>query len=199
MEKIKIKQTVICEGKYDKIKLSSLLDTQILTTDGFSLFNNKEKLDMFRKIAEKNGIVIITDSDGAGFVIRNKLKGMLPKENVYHVYIPKIAGKEKRKSSCSKEGLLGVEGIDAPTLRKLFCDCGINESDNCSHTPFENMTKAQFYALGLSGRQNSKELRMLVCKKYNLPETLTANALLEALNLLHITVSADDFISASEE
>ena len=99
MEKIKIKQTVICEGKYDKIKLSSLLDTQILTTDGFSVFNNKEKIQLFRRIAEKNGIIIITDSDGAGFVIRNYLKGAIDPKYLKHAYIPDISGKEKRKAN----------------------------------------------------------------------------------------------------
>ncbi len=204
MEKIKIKQTVICEGKYDKIKLSSLLDTQILTTDGFSVFNNKEKIQLFRRIAEKNGIIIITDSDGAGFLIRNKLKGMLNSKNVYNIYIPKIEGKEKRKSSRSAEGLLGVEGVDARTLRELFVKNGIvvSDADGCDEAA-ENthtvMTKPQFYELGLSGRENSKFLRELVCEKYDLPKSLSANALLEALNLLNITVVAQDLISASEE
>ena len=199
MEKIKITQTVICEGKYDKIKLSSLLDAQIITTEGFSVFNNKEKIAMLRAIAQKTGIVIITDSDGAGFVIRNKLKGMLPKEKVFHLYIPRVAGKEKRKSSRSAEGLLGVEGMTVEVLRNLFKDCGIDTTSQTADKSLRQMTKTDFYELGLPGRDNSKELRKMVCEKYNLPNTLTANALLQALNLLNISVSADDLVSASEQ
>ena len=121
MEKIRIEQTILVEGKYDKIKLESILDANIITTGGFSLFNNKEKIALIRRIAEKNGLIILTDSDPAGFVLRNKLKGMLPKsDNIIHLYIPTEAGKERRKKEYSKAGLLGVEGINADKLREIF-------------------------------------------------------------------------------
>ncbi len=185
MEKIKIAQTVIVEGKYDKIKLESIIDANILTTSGFSIFNNEEKISLFRKIAEKNGIIILTDSDPAGFFLRNKLKGMLPKsDRIIHLYIPSEKGKEKRKKESSKAGLLGVEGIQADTLRSIFEKYKSCESSE--NTQREKYTKAYFYEMGLSGKAESSEKRDKVSKALGLPTGMTANAFLEAIELLKV-------------
>lgn len=186
MEKIKIAQTVIVEGKYDKIKLESIIDANILTTSGFSIFNNEEKISLFRKITEKNGIIILTDSDPAGFLLRNKLKGMLPKsDKIIHLYIPSEKGKEKRKKESSKAGLLGVEGIDADILRNIFekYKSVKNGNNTCC---CEKYTKAYFYEIGLSGKEGSNEKRDKISKALGLPAGMTANAFLEAIELLRV-------------
>ena len=183
-EKIKLGCAVLCEGKYDKIKLSSVIDGMILTTDGFGVFNNAEKRSLLRKLCETRGLVIITDSDKAGFFIRAKLKGMLPQGRVRHLYIPQIKGREKRKTHDSKDGLLGVEGIDTQTLRKIILDAKLDESFGvCADKNFSPVTKAQFFELGLSGGCDSTVKRAELCKKLGLPPTLTANALLCALEM----------------
>jgi ribonuclease M5 len=179
----------LCEGKYDKIKLSSVLDAMILTTDGFSVFNNSEKRSMISRISRERGLVIITDSDKAGVFIRRKLKGMLPADaDIRHIYIPEIAGKEKRKDKASKDGLLGVEGMSAELLRKLLVDSGIAESNTYSRRA-ERITKAQLFSLGLSGNNHASDMRKIVCKAAGLPSSLTANALLEALYMLGFSYS----------
>lgn len=184
MEKIKTDKIIIVEGKYDKIKLSSIVDAHIITTDGFSLFNNKEKCAIIRKLSKKNGIVILTDSDGAGFVIRNKLKGYLDNDSeIINLYAPQIVGKEARKNKASKQGLLGVEGIEADTIRDLFRKAGITESTKKTHNEY---TKAQLYELGLSGRDDSSTKRDEICRENDLPEGMSANAFLAAVNLLGI-------------
>ena len=181
----KIKEAVIVEGRYDKNKLSQIVDTLILETSGFGIFNDREKRILIRKICEQKGIIIFTDSDGAGFVIRNHLKGLLPKDKVKHAYIPQIIGKEKRKSQASKEGFLGVEGVDdkiiIDSLKKAgatFIDC---ESMVSSDT---RITKTDFYEDGLSGRDESAILRANMLKLCDLPSHMTANAMLEAINIL---------------
>ncbi len=186
MEKIKLSCAVLCEGKYDKIKLSSILDAMIITTDGFGVFNNEEKKTLLRKICETRGLVIITDSDKAGFFIRNKLKGMLPADKVINLYIPEIFGKEKRKTAPSKEGLLGVEGIDAERLRSIFVSAGLTGEN--THTGSVRITKARLYELGLSGRADSKEKRKELCREHGLPESLSSDALCRALELLGISI-----------
>lgn len=184
VEKIRIRETVIVEGKYDKIKLASVIDAHIIPVGGFSLFNNGEKMALIRKLSEKSGIIILTDSDPAGFVIRNKLKGMLPESaNVKHLYVPAEKGKEKRKKEGSKAGLLGVEGIDAERLRKIFSEYAAKEDENENYAP---VTKAQLYAMGLSGGEGSREKRDALCKAFDLPAGMSANALLEALTILRI-------------
>ena len=185
-EKIKLGCAVLCEGKYDKIKLSSVIDGVILTTDGFSVFNNGEKRALLRRLCLSRGLVIITDSDKAGFFIRSKLKGMLPAEKVKHLYIPQIKGREKRKKHDSKEGLLGVEGISANELREIILRAHLDEGFEKQEQTAEKITKAQMYALGLSGGENSASLREKLCEKLDLPKTLTANALAEALFMLGI-------------
>ncbi len=184
MEKMRIAQTILVEGKYDKIKLESILDANIITAGGFSLFNNEEKMALLKRITEKNGLIILTDSDPAGFVLRNKLKGLLPKsEKILHIYIPTEKGKEKRKKEYSKAGLLGVEGIDAQTLRNLFSKYVV---DNTQENK-EKITKAYLYEKGLSGGNNSAEKREKAAEALGLPKGMSANAFLEAINILGVT------------
>ncbi len=184
MEKIKTDKVIIVEGKYDKIKLSSIVDAHIITTDGFALFNNEEKRALIRRLAEKKGIVVLTDSDGAGFVIRNKLKGYIGKEcEIINLYAPQIVGKESRKNKASKQGLLGVEGIEADAIRSLFEKAGITSDGKKSAATY---TKTDLYSLGLSGGSDSSAKRDEVCEKNDLPRGMSANAFLAAVNLLGI-------------
>lgn len=184
MEKIKIAQTVLVEGKYDKIKLESILDAKIITTSGFCIFNNEEKIALLRKIAVKSGLIILTDSDPAGFLLRNKLKGMLPQgDGVTHLYIPSMKGKEKRKKEFSKAGLLGVEGMEAEKLREIFSKYGVLSDKPCRK---ELLTKAYLYEIGLSGREGSNEKRDAAAVMLDLPRGMSANAFLDALNILGV-------------
>ncbi|MBE6622721.1 MAG: DUF4093 domain-containing protein [Ruminococcaceae bacterium] len=185
MEKIKLSCAVLCEGKYDKIKLSSVIDGMIITTDGFSVFNDSEKRAMIKKLCELRGVVIITDSDRAGVFIRQKLKGMLPKDRVKHLFIPEIAGKEKRKQKPSKDGLLGVEGISTQTLYDIIKRADLDSffEDNKAQNVLP-LTKAQLYSLGLSGGEKSALKREKLCRKLQLPHRLTSNALVCALEML---------------
>ena len=187
MEKLKISQTILVEGKYDKIKLESILDANIITTGGFSIFNNDEKMMLIKRIAEKNGLIILTDSDPAGFVLRNKIKGMLsPNDNILHIYIPTEKGKEKRKKEYSKAGLLGVEGIDADKLKELFSKYTVNDKNVEAEGKKDTVTKACLYELGQSGKDGSSEKREFVAEKVGLPKGMSANAFLEAINILGI-------------
>lgn len=183
-EKISISRVVLCEGKYDKIKLSSVIDGMIMTTDGFAVFNDREKQALLRRLCAERGLVIITDSDRAGFFIRNKLKGYLAGGDIKQVYIPQIRGREKRKDKDSKDGLLGVEGMDTETLRRLLHEAGIDEESSERQSP---LSKAALYAWGLSGGKNSAVLRKGVCRALGLPESLSANAFAEACAMLRIT------------
>lgn len=178
--RIKIDRPVIVEGKYDKIKLQSVIDATIITTDGFSLFNRKEKLALIRRLAEKAGVIVLTDSDGAGKVIRNFISSALPKDKVIHLYIPEIAGKERRKSAPSKAGTLGVEGMEADLLHALFAPFA-SEGDRPRGRP---VTKTDFFETGLSGHQDSSRLRDALAMAFGLPSKMTANALLAALNII---------------
>ena len=178
---IKINQAVIVEGKYDKIRLETVIDAPIITTDGFGIFNDKQKQSLIRKIAQKRGIVILTDSDSAGFLIRSKLCGMVPPEQITHVYIPELHGKEKRKPQPSKEGLLGVEGAPNDIIAAAFERAGLiggADSDNR-----RKITKTDLYDLGLCGRENSAALRKMLINKLGFPRHMSANALLSALNI----------------
>ncbi len=186
MEKIKISSAILCEGKYDKIKLSSLIDGTIITADGFSIFNNSEKRELLRRICMTKGLIIMTDSDKAGFFIRSKLAGMLPPDKVKNVYIPEIAGKEKRKNKPSKDGLLGVEGIDAATLREILLRAGVCDDSRTQIAP--PIKKSELFSLGLSGGKDSASLRKKLCEALSLPSGLTANALLSACEMLGISL-----------
>lgn len=189
MEKIRISLPVIVEGKYDKIKLDSILDAKVITTGGFGIFNNAEKKALIKRLCQ-NGVILLCDSDGAGKVIRAHIKSFLPPEKVINLYIPKVTGKEKRKQEGSKEGTLGVEGMDADLLRDLFrkyADASIS-----NRTP---ITKRDFYLHGLSGGENSAAKRDELAKQYDLPSGMTANALLDALNIVS---SLEEFTAHTE-
>lgn len=181
MEKIKISRAVVVEGKYDKIKLSSLIDGVIIVTNGFRIYKDADTVALIRHYAETSGLAILTDSDTAGFRIRGHIKSIVPKGDIVNVYVPEIFGKEKRKAAPSKEGLLGVEGVPADIIRQAFERAGIvgeNVPDR------EKITKMDFYELGISGGQGSSERRKLICQKLGLPLKLTANALLEIVNTM---------------
>lgn len=178
---ITVKQPIIVEGKYDKIKLQSVVDGLIITTDGFRIYKDKEKLSLIRAFAEKTGVIILTDSDGAGFQIRNHLKGCIKNGRIYNVYIPDIFGKEKRKDKPSKEGKLGVEGIDTDILLRAFEEAGIFSEES---NPVW-LTKSDLLDDGLIGVQDSSRLRKQFIAELKLPEHLSTSALLEVLNRLY--------------
>ncbi len=186
MEKLHIPYPILVEGKYDKIKLDSILSANILCTDGFGIFQKSELAVLLRKIAERQKIIVLTDSDGAGFVIRNYVNSILPREQIIHLYIPQIEGKEKRKNAPSKEGLLGVEGIDADRLRNLFAPF----CQGLELQKREGISKADFYQLGYSGGAKSAQKRADLMRRLELPQSLSANALLTAINLLYDRESA---------
>ena len=180
--KIHINQPIIVEGKYDKIKLESLVDGLIITTDGFRIYKDKEKLSLIRAFAMNGGVIVLTDSDGAGFQIRNHLKSCMGNGKITNIYIPDIFGKEKRKEKPSKEGKLGVEGIDAEILRKAFLEAGVL-SDSEPKEPW--LTKADLLDDGLTGGENSTLLRKKLAAELSLPEHISVNALIEVLNRLY--------------
>ena len=180
---IRLKEAVIVEGRYDKIKLSALIDAPIIETNGFRIFKDKEKQSLIRQIAEKRGILIITDSDSAGFVIRNFLKGIVKESDIKQCYIPQLRGKEKRKEKPSKEGFLGVEGLDdEDILRAVRNSSATIIGENTAKSA--EITKADFYDLGLTGRENSKENREKVLNFLNIPTYLSTNAMITSLNTL---------------
>ena len=193
-----IKEVIVVEGRYDKNALSQVVDATIITLGGFSVFNDKEKLAFLRRLAEKQGgMIVLTDSDGAGFVIRNYLKGALPKELVKQAYIPDISGKERRKRKAGKEGKLGVEGMKPEVLLEVLRRAGATFLDeNVQTQQREPITKADLFALGLSGGAGSAAKRQALLKKLELPEHLTANGLLEALNVLF---TREELAAAVEE
>ena len=183
-ERLKISMPIIVEGRYDKAALSSIAEATVVTLGGFSVFNSKEKQALIRKLSE-NGIIVLTDSDGAGKTIRAFLQGIVPKERIYNLYVPQIKGKERRKKAPSKEGLLGVEGMDAELLRDLlkpFDDGG--RAELIAKKGGSPVTKQQFYLLGLSGSADASARRALIAESYGLPEDMTANALVDALNVI---------------
>ena len=181
---VSIREVIVVEGRYDKNTLSQIVDAVILETGGFGVFSDREKLALLRRMAEKRGLIIFTDSDGAGFVIRNYLRGALPKDKVKHAYIPDVSGKEKRKSSPSKEGKLGVEGMTPETLLDALRRAGATMNGVAAESA-GTLTKADLFALGLSGGAGSALKRKELLKQLDLPEKLTANALLDVLNALY--------------
>ena len=193
----KVKEVIVVEGRYDKNALSQVVDATVITLGGFSVFNDKEKLDFLRRLAEKQGLIVLTDSDGAGFVIRNYLKGALPKELVKQAYIPDIYGKERRKRAPGKEGKLGVEGMKPDVLLASLERAGATFLDEESDVAPKRdpITKADLFALGLTGGQDSSAKRQSLLRKLDLPEHLTANGLLEALNLLY---TREEFLKFAE-
>lgn len=194
----KIREVIVVEGRYDKNALSQVVDATVITLGGFSVFNDKEKLAFLRRLAEKQGLIVLTDSDGAGFVIRNYLKGALPKERVKQAYIPDIYGKERRKRAPGKEGKLGVEGMKPEVLIEALERAGATfvDGENTERPTGDPLTKADLFELGLTGGQDSTAKRRLLLRELELPEHLTANGLLEALNLLY---SREDFLEIAKK
>lgn len=181
---LKIKEAIIVEGRYDKIKLSSIVDAPIIETNGFRIFSDKEKQNLIRKIADTRGLLILTDSDGAGFVIRNFLKGVVDKSKIKHCYIPQLEGKEKRKRERSKEGFLGVEGVSDDIVINAIKTSGavvVGEET----LPEHKITKSDLFILGLTGVENADKKRKALLKYLNMPSYLSTNALLTALNCLY--------------
>lgn len=183
----KIKEVIVVEGRYDKNTLSQIVDATVITLGGFSVFNDKEKLAFLRRLAEERGLIVLTDSDGAGFVIRNYLKGALPKDQVKQAYIPDIHGKERRKRHAGKEGKLGVEGMKPEILLDVLQKAGATflDGEEAAVEKGDSITKADLFELGLTGGTDSTAKRQVLLKKLNLPERLTTNGMLEALNLLY--------------
>lgn len=189
---IKIKEIIIVEGKHDKIKLKQFLDANIIETNGFRIFSDKNKQKMIVNLAKKQGIIILTDSDSAGFVIRSFLKSILPKDVVIkNAYIPQILGKEKRKSQASKEGFLGVEGLVEDEIKKA-----LENVMTLSDKKVEIITKSDFFIAGLTGNENSSQKREKLLKKLDLPLCMSTNALLEYVN---IALSIEEFANLLQE
>lgn len=178
---ISVDKTIVVEGKYDKIKLESIISSPIITTDGFSVFNDDEKKALLKRIALKTGIIILTDSDNAGFMIRNYLADILPKGTYSHVYIPEIQGKEKRKDKPSAQGLVGVEGVSAEVILSAFNKAGIFCEEKCKAAEIDTVT---LFSLGLSGGEGSRARRSKLLKSLSLPSALSSRQLVSVLNIL---------------
>jgi ribonuclease M5 len=182
---LKIKEAIVVEGRYDKNTLSQLVDTLILTTDGFQVFQRKDKAALLRRVAAKRGLIVLTDSDGAGFVIRNHLKGIIPQNQLKQCYIPDVYGKEKRKKTPGKEGKLGVEGMSPAVLEEALRRCGATIlGEAAKERNQEEITRLDLFQAGLSGRENSAAKRKALLKRLDLPEHLSANALVQVLNTI---------------
>ncbi|HIR50824.1 MAG TPA: DUF4093 domain-containing protein [Candidatus Avoscillospira avicola] len=183
---VKIREAIVVEGKYDQNTLRQIVDTAVIPTRGFGVLKDRALLDFLRAVAEARGLIILTDSDGAGFVIRNYLKGALPRDRVRHAYIPDVPGKERRKKAPGKEGKLGVEGMEPAVLLEALRRAGATFVEEAAARPGgQPITKADLYDLGLSGGPGSREKRLALLKRLGLPAHMSANALLEALNLLY--------------
>ena len=182
---VKIKEAIVVEGRYDKNTLSQIVDAPILETSGFGIMKDKQQLKLLRKVAQSRGLIIFTDSDGAGFVIRNYLKGAIEANYLRHAYIPDIPGKERRISAPGKEGKLGVEGMTPQVILDALRKAGATVLGEEQTQVSGNITKQDMMELGLSGGANSSLLRKTLLKKLDLPEHMSANALLQAVNLLY--------------
>ncbi len=199
---IRVKEAIVVEGRYDKSKLSSLVDGVIVETGGFGIFRNREMLEYLRRLAQERGLVVLTDSDGAGFLIRGKLSSCIPASQVKHAYIPDILGKERRKAAPSKEGKLGVEGMELSTLRTALLRAGATIEESGDPAPEQaapdqtKLSKADLYALGLSGGADSVRRRKELQRALGLPERLSSNGLLQALNALY---SREEALKAVEK
>lgn len=197
MTKQRIREVIVCEGRYDKNTLLQVVDATVLTTGGFQIFHDRDQLSLIRRLAAERGVILLLDSDGAGFVIRNFLRGAVPPERVKQAYIPDIAGKEKRKKTPGKEGKLGVEGMEPAVLIEALRRCGATFLDGETQTADEGgapITRADLLELGLIGA-NSREKRQALLKRLELPEHMSTTALLEALNLL---MTREEFLALYE-
>ena len=196
-EVLRIREAIVVEGRYDKNTLSQLVDTVILETFGFGIFKDKERLALFRRLAEERGLIILTDPDGAGFVIRGHLRGRLPPDRVKHAYVPDIYGKERRKRQGGKEGKLGVEGMRPEVLEAALRRAGatfLDEEGERAAPAGRPITKADFVALGLSGGPGAAEKRRALLQRLELPEHLSPNAMLEVLNALFTREELDGLL-----
>ena len=193
-EKLNLKEAVIVEGRYDRIRLSELIASPIIETGGFRVFNDKEKQNLIRSIAERRGILVMTDVDSAGFVIRNFLKGIIPVDQIKHAYIPTVEGKERRKDQPSKEGILGVEGIDREALIRSIRQSGATIIGE-SRENVNEITKADFYEYGLVGRENSAMMREAILADLGLPKYLSTKAMIAALNCLFSKDEFENYLS----
>ena len=191
---IKIKQAIVVEGRYDKNTLSQIVDAPIIETNGFGIMKDKANLAFLRRVAQNRGLIVFTDSDGAGFVIRNFLKSAIDPAYLLHAYIPDIYGKEKRKSAPGKEGKLGVEGMTRQIILDALRRCGASFEDEAASAFSGSITKQDLMELGLSGGKDSSFLRKKLLKKLDLPEHMSANALLQALNLLYTPADLQELV-----
>ncbi len=187
-----VREVIVVEGRYDKNALSQVVDAVIIETSGFGIFNDAEKRKLLQTMAEARGLIVLTDSDGAGFVIRNYIKGCVDPKLVKHAYIPDIYGKERRKSAPSREGKLGVEGMKPQVLLDALIRAGATFDDEENKKTAPRISKADMYARGLSGREGSAEKRAQLIKQLGLPERLTADGLLDVLNA---TMSREEFLA----
>ena len=194
---VKIKEAIVVEGRYDKNTLSQILDAPILETSGFGIFKDKQRLSLLRRIAETRGLIVFTDSDGAGFVIRNHIKSAIPGKYLKHAYIPDIYGKEKRKAAPGKEGKLGVEGMTKEVILESLRRAGATIEGEKS-VPVRQITKQDLMELGLSGTPEASANRLKLLKHLNLPEHMSPNAMLQALNLLYNLEELTTFVESME-
>ncbi len=181
---IKIREAIVVEGRYDKNTLAQIVDAPILETSGFGIMKDRQQLALLRRVAETRGLVVLTDSDGAGFVIRNYLKSAIPAQYLKQAYIPELYGKEKRKTAPGKEGKLGVEGMRPPVILEALRRCGATFEEQEASCPKGTITKQDLMALGLSGGPNSSEKRKKLLQQLDFPTQMSSNAMLQALNLL---------------
>ena len=192
---IRVKEVIIVEGRYDVNTLSQIVDATIVETGGFGIFKDKDKQAMLRSLARRRGLIILTDSDGAGFVIRSFLNGIVDPALVKNAFIPDIYGKEKRKSSPSREGKLGVEGMRPELIIQALQKCGAT-IDDCENTAYSGISKADLYSLGLVGRENSAARRKLLQQKLALPERMSSNSLLKVLNIISSREELEQLLSS---
>jgi len=196
---ISVKEVIVVEGRYDVNTLSQIVDTTIVETGGFALFKDKDKQEMLRSLARRRGIIILTDSDGAGFVIRNFIKGIVEPKFIKNAYIPDIMGKERRKTAPSKEGKLGVEGMKAEVIISALRAAGATIDDCESEPKYEAITKAELYSLGLVGRDGSAQKRKILQRSLGLPEHLNSNALVRVLNIISSREELRRLLSSDQE
>ena len=197
MDKKKLSMPVVVEGKYDKNTVLQIFDATVITTDGFSVFNSRERQALIKKVAT-GGIILLTDPDGAGKQLRSFLSGILPKDKIFNAYVPKIEGKEKRKAHPSRAGLLGVEGMGREALLRVLAPFVVKDGESATECKNERemITKVDFYVDGLTGKDNSSERRRVLSRHFELPDDMTPKALIEALNLL---VGYEEYKSAVNE
>ena len=193
---VKIKEAIVVEGRYDKNTLSQIVDAPILETSGFGIFKDKQQLKLLRRVAQLRGLIVFTDADGAGFVIRNHIKSAIPGKYLKHAYIPDIPGKEKRKSAPGKEGKLGVEGMTPDIILQALRNAGATIEGESEKRTAGAITKADLMELGLAGIPGSDEKRRALMKKLDLPEHMSSNALLTAINLLYDLDGLTELVSS---